>query len=112
MIRSRCSSSHPRTSANFAAEAFDSPDRSIGAATEIAGDSRTVPQLREAFSRVWGVNVRPLPFPRFFIRRMGDLGLMLEWFGRGGYAVDVPAMRAAHPWLTTFEQWLERNRPR
>ena len=34
---------------------------------------------------------------------------MNEWFSEGGFEADVQTLRARHPALMTFENWLRKN---
>lgn len=39
-----------------------------------------------------------------------DLAVMYEFFGSGKYDHDVELTRKLNPELSTFEQWVEKNR--
>jgi uncharacterized protein YbjT (DUF2867 family) len=94
----------------FAALAFARPQEFIGKAMEIAGDSLTMPQVADAFTRVTGQPVHfvelPLEQVRSFNAEMGD---MMAWFNDHGYRADIAALRKLHPGLTTFEAWLRKT---
>jgi uncharacterized protein YbjT (DUF2867 family) len=94
----------------FAAMAFDRPGEFIGKALEIAGDELTMLETAAAFSRILG---RPVGFVEMPIERVRqaseDYAIMLEWFARAGYKADISALRAMHPGLMTFEQWLRKT---
>jgi uncharacterized protein YbjT (DUF2867 family) len=94
----------------FAALAFARPQGFIGKALEIAGDSLTMPQVADAFTRASGQPVRfveqPLEQVRSFNAEMAD---MMAWFNDHGYAADIPALRKLHPGLLTFETWLRKT---
>jgi uncharacterized protein YbjT (DUF2867 family) len=92
----------------IAAEAFTHPERYLGQAIEIAGDSLTLPEIQQAFQKRTGRPERRLPVPRFLVRMMPkEMSRMLEWFGEGGYAADIQKVRALHPGLKTLEAWLK-----
>lgn len=94
----------------FAAMAFDRPGEFIGKAMEIAGDELTMLDTAAALSRVVA---RPVGFVQMPIERVReaseDYAIMLEWFEREGYKADIAALRAMHPGLMTFEQWLRKT---
>jgi len=93
----------------FAALAFARPGQLIGKQIELAGDELSMSDTAAAFSRVMG---RPVTFVQMPIERVResseDYALMLEWFEREGYRADIAALRAMHPGLMTFEQWLRK----
>ena len=37
-----------------------------------------------------------------------EMAAMLQWFIDEGYQIDIPALRAMHPKLLTFEAWLTK----
>jgi hypothetical protein len=90
----------------FARHAFEQPGRTIGQALELAGDALTVTQIAAALG-----GARYLRIPLGLTRRMGAELRMIVWFGEAGYQADIPALRAIHPGLLTFEQWV-RGGPR
>ncbi|MFQ5795163.1 MAG: NmrA/HSCARG family protein [Candidatus Bipolaricaulia bacterium] len=94
----------------FATLAFENPEEFIGKATEIAGEEITMPQAAELFSRVID---RPVQFVEMSIERLRgfneEYAVMFEWFNDEGYQADLPALRALHPQLTTFETWLSKD---
>jgi uncharacterized protein YbjT (DUF2867 family) len=91
----------------FAALAFDNPDKFMGRAIEIAGDELTELKMTAVLADVIGRPVSivepegPPAFP--------DMIKMFEWFNKEGYEADLPALRAMHPTLMTFETWLRQN---
>jgi uncharacterized protein YbjT (DUF2867 family) len=91
----------------FAALAFARPEQYLGTATEIAGDSLTMPQVAERWSRVTGEPVRYVQVPLDQIRsRNPENARMVEWMNESGYRADIPALRRLYPGLHTFEAWL------
>lgn len=94
----------------LAALAFEKPQEFMGQALEIAGDELTMPQVAEAFSRVTGQPHRFVELPLEQVRHFDpELALMFEWFNEVGYHVNIPALRAIHPQLMTFETWLRQT---
>ncbi|RFU85687.1 NmrA/HSCARG family protein [Streptomyces triticagri] len=86
---------------HFAADAFADPGHHRGRQIELAGDELTFPQIAEVYQRVTGTPTRLVPLP---IEER-----MFEWFAEGGYRADIPALRALHPGLSTFEEFLTRR---
>lgn len=87
--------------------AFGRPQQFVGQAVEIAGDELTMPEAAETLGAVIG---RPVQFTELSLehikRASEEWGRMLEWFNESGYRADIPALRAVHPQLMNFEQWL------
>jgi uncharacterized protein YbjT (DUF2867 family) len=91
----------------FVAIAFARPEEFIGTAMEIGGDSLTMPQVAETWSRVTGEPVRFVEIPLDQIRSFSaERARMLEWLNESGYRADIPALRDLYPGLRTFESWL------
>jgi uncharacterized protein YbjT (DUF2867 family) len=91
----------------FAALAFADPERYADLALELAGDEVTGDQLVEAISRAIGRPVNRDLLPREIIEAMGvDPAQLAATTRFGGWEADLPALRALHPNLLTFESWL------
>jgi uncharacterized protein YbjT (DUF2867 family) len=91
----------------FVALAFARPEQFVGTATEIGGDSLTMPQVAEIWTRVTGEPVRFLEVPLEQIRSVNPEGAKMQaWLNAGGYQADIPALRKLLPGLRTFESWL------
>jgi uncharacterized protein YbjT (DUF2867 family) len=93
----------------FAAMAFGDPKNWMGRSLEIAADQRTMPEVAEAFTKALE---RPVKYTRTGLEtaRNADVRAMLEWFEKGGYRADIPALRRIRPEMLTLEQWLEKNK--
>ncbi|MFE1956293.1 NmrA/HSCARG family protein [Streptomyces sp. NPDC059524] len=97
----------------FAAEAFDRPGEYLGRKLEIAGDELTAAEVAEAFAARTGTPARfqELPLDMVasnpYIPNAPEIALMFEWFQDHGYQADIPALRAAHPGLKSFEAFLK-----
>ena len=93
----------------FAALALEKPEEFIGRAIEIGGDELTPPEVAEQFAKAIG---RPVQFVEQSMDQIwsfdSDLAAMLQWFIDEGYQIDIPALRAIHPQLLTFEEWLRK----
>lgn len=90
----------------FAALAFENPQGYIGQGLEIAGDELTESQVVAIMEQVIGRRISLVPggpAPN------EDWALMIGWFNDKGFDADIPALRAIHPELMTFETWLRKN---
>ncbi|RKN39475.1 NmrA/HSCARG family protein [Streptomyces hoynatensis] len=96
----------------IAAEAFGNPGEFLGRRIEIAGDELTPRQIAAALGRADGV---PTRFERQPVEELrahsGELARMFAWLNETGYRADLPALRARHPGLLSFEDWLRARRP-
>jgi uncharacterized protein YbjT (DUF2867 family) len=91
----------------FVTLAFHWPGKFIGTATEIGGDSLTMPQVAETRTRATGEPVRFVEIPLEQIRSLNaEQTHMLAWFNESGSSADIPALRRLYPGLHTFEAWL------
>ncbi|KAA2266973.1 NmrA/HSCARG family protein [Solihabitans fulvus] len=102
----------------FAALAFDDPDRFVGQAIELGSDTPTPRQVATAIRRATG---RDIAFHQITLADIDQLvasgGYDADNFRaahdfaavKGGWRVDLPALRAMYPGLTTFDTWLERG---
>ena len=78
-----------------------------GRAIDIAGDELTVPEVAKILSRAVGHEVRFVQVPIEEVRKFSeDYAIMLEWFDRVGYSVDIAA-RSTESGIrpTTFADW-------
>jgi uncharacterized protein YbjT (DUF2867 family) len=96
----------------FAAKAFDEPDSYVGVSLELAGDELTGSEIAAAFGRAAGMHARFEELTLDQVARNSsiafshEIALMFEWFQTAGYAADIAALRARHPSLHTFDDWL------
>lgn len=94
----------------FARIAWNDPLRFIGDGLELAGDELTIPDIIATIKRVTGRRFVPrIPVPAGLTKRMGDPGKMITWIADDGYRADIPALRAIHPGMLTFEDWLRQH---
>lgn len=97
----------------FAAEAFDRPGDYLGTALEIAGDELTGPAIARTYQELTGTPARfeELPLDAVaanpHIPYAAEISLMFEWFQEHGYRAGIDALRARHPGLRTFRQYLK-----
>jgi uncharacterized protein YbjT (DUF2867 family) len=77
----------------YGARAFTDAARLNQREIDLAGDAATMPEAAEALSAGLG---RPIEFVRIPIEQVRqnseDFAIMLEWFDRVGYDVDIPAL--------------------
>ena len=92
----------------FAALAFAEPEEYAGKALDLAGAEMTMPQVAQIFSEVLG---RDVVFEEMDLAALAaespGLVPMYKWLGERGFEVDIPALRAQHPWLKTFGEWAQ-----
>jgi uncharacterized protein YbjT (DUF2867 family) len=94
----------------FAAEAFDHPDEWAGKTVEIAGDDRTMAEITAAIGKALGrqVDYVQMPWADFEKAAGPEVTAMFKWFEADGYHADVAGLRARHPFLTSFDAYLQR----
>ncbi|MET1074110.1 MAG: NmrA family NAD(P)-binding protein, partial [Umezawaea sp.] len=98
----------------FAVHAFDRWQTWGSRDLAVAADSLTGEEIAAAFERVTGIPAAYVPVPLDVIRSSipdfgHDLAAMFEFFQARdvvGLDRDLPALRAAHPALLRFEDWL------
>jgi uncharacterized protein YbjT (DUF2867 family) len=95
--------------AAFTSLAFQHPNEYADRAIELAGDALTIPEMAQTFQRATGKWFGRMFLPRAIVRRMpAELSRMMRWFGEHGFQADIPALRARHAGLKTFEQMLKK----
>ena len=97
----------------FACAAFERPAEFVGRRIELAGDERSAEELCDAIARVrgeagrWHVVAPPEMLLRLVVpAAVASLRRFLE---ERGCHVDIAALRAEHPGLMRFEDWLRRR---
>ena len=87
--------------------AFEKHAELNGRAIDIAGDQLTMPQTAAALSKVIGQPVTHFQVPIAEVRKASeDFALMLEWFDRTGYDVNIAHNAQEHGIRpTTFAEW-------
>ena len=92
----------------FTAMALENRAAWRGRAIDIAGSSLTVDQLRALFARVLDrpVELQTIPWSDYEARSGREMTVMMRWFDRTGYDVDVPGLRADYPWMVELEDYL------
>ncbi|MGH8878344.1 MAG: NmrA/HSCARG family protein [Stackebrandtia sp.] len=93
-----------------AAAALADPVGHIGRAIGLAGDELTGSRIAETIAKVTGVPTEYREQPMAEVRAFSeDMAAMFEWFGTGGYQVDIAAMRRERPGLRTLADWLRES---
>ncbi|MEU5874288.1 NmrA family NAD(P)-binding protein [Glycomyces sp. NPDC047369] len=93
--------------AAFAAIAFADPEAHAGKAYELAGDDITQLEKVAIISRVTG---RDVPYigidPAAVAKDSPETAKTLARINEHRIEVDIPALKAVHPGLLTFEEWM------
>lgn len=91
----------------FGFRAFDRHEEMNRAEVDIAGDKHTMPETADILSKAIGRKIEFVQVPIEEVRKFSeDFALMLEWFDRVGYSVDVPALEKKHGIrVTKFADW-------
>jgi uncharacterized protein YbjT (DUF2867 family) len=95
-----------------AARAFTHAEKLNGSEIDIAGDSATMPEAAEALSKGLGRTITFVQIPMSEVRKNSeDFALMLEWFERVGYDVDIADLaRQSGIRPTTLVEWAATQR--
>ena len=77
----------------FIAHAFTQPDRLNRREIDLAGDAVTLPQAAATLGTAFGRKIEYVRIPIEGVRKNSeDYAIMLEWFDRVGYDVDIEAL--------------------
>jgi uncharacterized protein YbjT (DUF2867 family) len=92
----------------LAGESFDHPELWSGKAMNIAGDSMSVQQYVDTFSKVMGrpVKYTQMPLDEYLAAMPKPLRPLFRWYDEVGYTADVEALRKRYPDMITLEQYL------
>lgn len=100
----------------FAAKAFTTPEEYNHKSISLAGDSLNVEGLTKAFESATGTPIAPtFGFLGSVLTTMvGEMGIMVRWFGTDGYGADIKKLKTMHPGLLDMESWIteESNFPK
>ena len=88
--------------------AFEQHGDLNGRAMDIAGDERTMPEVAEVLAKATGHPVTFQPAPIEDVRTFSeDFAIMLEWFDRVGFSVDIAGSAERYGVTPTpFETWV------
>jgi uncharacterized protein YbjT (DUF2867 family) len=97
-----------RDIARLAAEAFEHPDEWSGKAVNIAGDSMSVQEYVDTFSKVMGrtITYTRMPLEEYLASMPKPLQPLFRWYDEVGYTADVDGLRKRYPDMLTLEQYL------
>lgn len=96
----------------YHARAFLDAERLNRREIDIAGDALTMPDAAKALSTGLGRAISFVPIPIEEVRKNSeDIALMLEWFDRVGFDVDIPALEKEFGGSgTRLAAWAETKR--
>ncbi|MBI4513995.1 MAG: NmrA/HSCARG family protein [Gemmatimonadetes bacterium] len=96
----------------FGLLAFEQHERMNGREIDLAGDQHTMPDAAEILAKAMGKKITFVEQPIDEVRKWSeDYAIMLEWFIRVGYSVDIPRLAKEYDIrLTTLAEWASRVR--
>jgi uncharacterized protein YbjT (DUF2867 family) len=96
----------------YGARTFTDAERLNRREIDIAGDALTLPDAASQLGRALGRPLEYQPIPMAEVRKHSeDVALMLEWFERTGYDVDIPALEGEFGIAPTrFAAWAASQR--
>jgi uncharacterized protein YbjT (DUF2867 family) len=97
--------------AEFAALAFDQPDRFAGRSLELAGDAPTPAEAVAAISEATGATVRYEQITHAEAAALNpEIAQVRErWAAGSRWDADIEALRIIHPGLRTLADWLAES---
>ncbi len=89
---------------------FEQHEKMNGAEIDIAGDAHTMTETAGILGRAIGRKIEFVEVPKEDVRKFSeDYALMMEWFDRTGYNVDIPALEKKYGIkLITLDEWTKR----
>lgn len=93
--------------------AFEQHERMKGIELDIAGDELTMPETARILGTATGGKIEFVEVPMDLVRKTSlDYAIMLEWFDRVGYNVDMPGIEKQYGIRPTrFTEWAEKTYP-
>jgi uncharacterized protein YbjT (DUF2867 family) len=90
--------------------AFERQEKMNGVELDIAGDKHTMPETASILSRETGGKIEFAEVPKEDVRKFSaDYAIMLEWFDRVGYNVDIPKLAAKYDIRpTALTEWARK----
>lgn len=94
----------------FGLMAFERHESMKGVELDIAGDELTMPEAARMLSFAMGRKIEFVEVPKEEVRKASeDYAIMLEWFDRVGYDVDIHGIEKKYGIrLTRFAEWAEK----
>jgi uncharacterized protein YbjT (DUF2867 family) len=97
----------------IAAVVFQDRERFVGQKINIAGDRKTVTEMRAVFRDVIGRAPPGYGIPNMIMRVLhADIAGQLRWQKRVGWSFPLSEARAVYPGMQTFATFLRNNRSR
>ncbi|KAL7965246.1 nucleoside-diphosphate-sugar epimerase family protein [Trichoderma sp. SZMC 28014] len=95
----------------FAAQALLNPNEWTGRGVSLASESYTFDEANAIFQAKVGY---PMPeasglLVRAILAMVPNLGKMFRWIGTEKCEADIPALRAQHPTMLTWPEWIEAH---
>lgn len=93
----------------FGLMAFEQYDKLNRVEFDIAGDELTMPEAAGVLGSATGRKIEFVEVPKEEVRKASDdYAIMLEWFDRVGYNVDIPGLEKRFGIrLTKFKEWAD-----
>ena len=93
--------------ANAASQVLTHED---GRKINLAGDTLTVGQMKDAYREVTGKRPKAWSLPAVLFRRLvPEFAAQLRWHNEAGFAFDQTDLRAIHPTALDFRGFLRKN---
>ncbi len=95
----------------FGLRAFEQHEKMNRVELDIAGDQHTMLEAAEILSKAIGKKIQFVQVPIEEVRKWSeDYAIMLEWFDRVGYSVDISALSKQYEIrLTTLAEWAAKT---
>jgi uncharacterized protein YbjT (DUF2867 family) len=95
----------------FGLLAFDQYEKMNRVELDISGDELTMPEIAGILSSAVGRKIEYVEVPKEEVRKGSeDYAIMLEWFDRVGYNVNIPGLAKRYGIaLTKFKEWAGRT---
>lgn len=93
----------------WVARMLENPELYLGRAVEIAGDAVTYDSMVSAYRKVYGRTPRSIRLSSSLFS-FGELGKMIAWIDKHGYAADLEENRRAIPDMLDYEQFISKRR--
>ncbi len=93
--------------------AFEQHERMKGIELDIAGDELTLPEAARVLGTATGGKIEFVEVAKDIVRETSlDYAIMLEWFDRVGYNVDIPGIEKHYGIRPIkFKEWAEKTYP-
>jgi uncharacterized protein YbjT (DUF2867 family) len=94
----------------FGLLAFEHHEKMNSIELDIAGDQHAMPETADILGRAMGRKIEFVEVPKEEVRkRSEDYAIMLEWFDRAGYSVNIPVLARQYGFrLTTLDEWASK----